>query len=499
MSPREFPRTFGAYEIDRRIAGSATAEVYLARARAMAGFEKHVALKMVATRALDDASVTQRLIEEARLTSRLRHRNIVQVIDLGEVEGRHYIAMEYVDGLDLGKLLDRLKTIGSPPTPVVAAFMVRELCEGLEHAHRAKGDDGRPLRIVHRDVSPSNVLVSFDGEVKLADFGLARSADRPSSTQAGMIRGKYAYLSPEQVRGHAVDARSDAFSATALLYELALGQPPYPEAPLPVLLERVSRGMILDPGSVGRTLPEALTTVLRRGLQADPAQRYASARDLSAALSAFIFAQGGAGSDEVAQLVEIAMGSRQDSVAPLAAILPDQRSDEVTRIEAFADIRARFSGGAPRAVPTTAPAPPEDLNSEAARFFETAPAQSPAFRPGPPRAPQPLPPASTVPVAASPPPTAQSVASAPEALDFPAQDALVPLPVPAPSVPGPAPMEAHVAAPPMRPSSMRAWLLCFVAAFAVLAVLAGAARRRRRAGVRPRPVPTAVRPSEGAR
>ncbi len=365
MSDRDLPRTFGPYEIVRRIAGGGAAEVFLARARSVAGFEKHVALKMVHARNSRDPEATRRLIEEARLTSRLRHRNIVQVIDLGEVEGRHYIAMEYVDGLDLGRLLERLKPIGALPSPIVAAFITREVCEGLEHAHRATDADDQPLRIVHRDVSPPNVLVSYDGEVKLADFGLARATDRPSSTQAGVIKGKYSYLSPEQVRGLAVDARSDVFAAAAVLYELAVGVGPFPDAPLPILLERVSRAVIEDPARLRPELPAAFVAIIRRGLQADPAQRYQTARAFSEALSEFMFAQGVPPEAEVVELIERVAVTRQHSMKPLAPNLPMQLSDEVTRIEPIANIRSRFLS----ATRTARPFVEEPLPSEALSAF----------------------------------------------------------------------------------------------------------------------------------
>jgi serine/threonine protein kinase len=402
LSARDLPRSFGAYEIVRRIAGGGAAEVFLARARSVAGFEKHVALKMVHARLANDPEATRRLIDEARLTSRLRHRNIVQVIDLGEFEGRHYIAMEYVDGIDLAKLIERLKPVHALPSPKVASYITRELCEGLEHAHRATDAEARPLRIVHRDVSPSNVLLSYDGEVKLADFGLARSTDRLSSTQAGVIKGKYPYLSPEQVRGHAVDARSDVFAAAAVLYELALGQPPFPDAPLPLLLERISRGLIEDPARVRPGLPESFLAMLRRGLHPDPAERYQSARDFGEALSAFIFTEGPPPEQELVRLIELVAETRHHQMSPLAANLPTQLSDEVTRIEPFADIRARFASGIrapshPTSDQPPAPPPPEALSA----FFDD-PAPEPA-EPTP-AAPEPLPEPAAVPVPVPQPP-----------------------------------------------------------------------------------------------
>jgi eukaryotic-like serine/threonine-protein kinase len=455
LSARELPRTLGAYEIVRRIAGGGAAEVFLARARSVAGFEKYVALKMVHARLANDPDATRRLIEEARLTSRLRHRNIVQVIDLGEFEGRHFIAMEYVDGIDLGKLIDRLKPLHALPSPKVASFITRELCEGLEHAHRATDADDRPLRIVHRDVSPSNVLLSYDGEVKLADFGLARSTDRPSSTQLGVIKGKYPYLSPEQVRGHAVDARSDLFGAAAVLYELALGQPPFPDAPLPLLLERVSRGLIEDPATVRPGLPESFLALLRRGLHPDPALRYQSARDFGEALSAFIFTEGPPPEQELVRLIELVAETRHHQMSPLAANLPTQLSDEVTRIEPFANIRARFVSGVRAPGPAASVAPPEPPPAALSAFFddpvpETDAPPEPAPQPAPETPPAPPPPL----VAATPAPEPQPALIA-------ARPAYV-----APS------RYAPLTAPPAMPSRRGPWAALAVLALALVAIAA---------------------------
>ncbi|MEZ4394561.1 MAG: protein kinase [Polyangiales bacterium] len=287
----DLPRPFGPYELVRRLANGAVAEVWLARARSVAGFEKTVALKMVHTRLEAEAGVAQLLIEEARLTSRLSHRNITQVIDLGQVDGRHYIAMEFVDGMDLRRLLKRLRAKQLTLSPRVAAFIVREVAEGLEHAHRRVDAEGEPLGIVHRDVSPANILVSFDGEVKLSDFGLARSSARKQATQAGLIKGKYGYMAPEQARSQPLDGRADVFSAAAVLYEPPHGTAPYPDAALPVLLGAGHPRDRLPPERHRGDIPEALLAVLRRGLAAEVSQRFANARALADGLNAWLYTQ----------------------------------------------------------------------------------------------------------------------------------------------------------------------------------------------------------------
>ena len=157
-------------------------DVYLAQARSVAGFQKAVAIKMIRdVQSDEDPDFVRQLVEEANIASRLSHKNVVQVIDLGEIDRQHYIAMEYVDGVDLGWLLSRLGPRKRHVAPRVAAYVMREVCEGLDHAHRMADAEGRPLRIVHRDVTPANILVSFAGEVKLTDFGLAKASLRAAS------------------------------------------------------------------------------------------------------------------------------------------------------------------------------------------------------------------------------------------------------------------------------------------------------------------------------
>lgn len=370
MSDRDLPRPFGPYELVRRLANGAVAEVWLARARSVAGFEKAVALKMVHTRLESEPGVAQLLIEEARLTSRLSHRNIAQVIDLGQVDGRHYIAMEFVDGMDLRRVLKRLRTKEIELSPRVAAFIVREVAEGLEHAHRRVDADGEPLKIVHRDVSPANILVSFDGEVKLSDFGLARSAAKKQATQAGVIKGKYAYMAPEQARSQAVDARADVFSATAVLYELITGASPYPDAALPVLLERVTRGIIDPPERHRGDIPEALLAVLHRGLAPDLNLRFANARALADALNAWLYTQPPSPELELTRVLEAITEGARNVAGPLGALLVEDDSEEITDIEAHKKIRQRIREETGQVEAPPPDPEPEEPEGEARTMFE---------------------------------------------------------------------------------------------------------------------------------
>ncbi len=353
------PRPFGPYELVRRLARGEDAEVFLARARSVAGFEKAVALKMIHPSLGEDPEFARHLVEEANIAARLGHKNIVQVIDLGQINGLHYIAMEYVDGLDLGKLSLRMAAVHAwPLAPRVAAYILREVCEGLDHAHRKTSPDGKPLGIVHRDVSPSNILVSFSGEVKLTDFGLARASLR-AATRAGDTRGRYSYMAPEVVRGAGVDARADVFSAGAVLYELLTGQPAYPSAPADQAIERALSGRYAPPESLRPDLPQALGDILRRAMAADPARRYPTARPLVEDLASFLYTLPPNPEMDLARMLETSTDTSRNVLQPLGALLVDDASDEVTQIETAATIRARILN-TPR---TIAAAPPPPLAS----------------------------------------------------------------------------------------------------------------------------------------
>jgi serine/threonine protein kinase len=214
-------QAFGRYEIVRRIGVGGMGEVYYAYAYGVARTKKPVVVKVLRGEMLSEPGAPEMFVEEGRLSLGLSHSNILQVFDFGKADDRYFMAMEYVDGLHLGEL--RKKSGGKLPAEV-AAFVCMEVCLGLDYAHRLKDDQGQPLHIVHRDVTPSNILISREGEVKLADFGIARAVGRSQHTQAGQIRGKVRYMSPEAARGEPLDHRTDLFSLGAIFFELLTGR-----------------------------------------------------------------------------------------------------------------------------------------------------------------------------------------------------------------------------------------------------------------------------------
>ena len=218
------PIKFGKYLLLERIAVGGMAEVFVAKAFGVEGFERLLAIKKILPTMGEDGEFISMFVDEARIAVQLSHANIVQVLELGKHDDNLYIAMEYISGRDLRQVIERFRKRAQPmPIPQVC-LMVAEVCEALDYAHRKRDARGQPLGIVHRDVSPQNVIVSFEGETKLIDFGIAKAESRLQKTQAGILKGKFSYMSPEQVRGQAVDGRSDIFAAGILLWELICGE-----------------------------------------------------------------------------------------------------------------------------------------------------------------------------------------------------------------------------------------------------------------------------------
>jgi eukaryotic-like serine/threonine-protein kinase len=269
------------YDLLERIAVGGMAEIFRAKAHGAHGFEKILAIKRILPDLARDAEFENRFIAEAKVAVSLTHANVVQIFDFGRFGGSLYIAMEYVDGPDLGRFLKVAAQHGEPVPLGAAMHIAMEMCKGLDVAHAR--------RIVHSDISPSNILLSRAGEVKVADFGIARAAaDKPApgdgAPAAERIMGKWPYMSPEQTRGEPLDARSDLFSAAVVMYELFTGEKLFRGRDVAGIVEAV-RGMAIPAASSRRaSLPPALDEVLARALERDPAQRYPQASDLLRAL-----------------------------------------------------------------------------------------------------------------------------------------------------------------------------------------------------------------------
>ncbi|HEX7840986.1 MAG TPA: serine/threonine-protein kinase, partial [Kofleriaceae bacterium] len=283
-------RQFGPYKLVRQIAVGGMAEIHLAKTGGIAGFEKYVALKMIHPNFAEDEQFIQMLVDEAKIAVQLTHGNIAQTFDLGRVGETYYITMEYVDGADLYKLLRRASEQELEMPLDVCAFVGKEVASALDHAHRKRDHAGKPLGIVHRDVSPQNVLVSYSGEVKLVDFGIAKATMKARQTAVGVIKGKYYYMSPEQAWGDPIDHRSDIFSAGIVLYEMLTGQMLYLEEDLHKLLEMARSAEIRPPSVLRKGVPPQLERIVMHALAKVPGERYQSAGDFATDLERFLHA-----------------------------------------------------------------------------------------------------------------------------------------------------------------------------------------------------------------
>ncbi|HWB75717.1 MAG TPA: protein kinase [Nannocystaceae bacterium] len=274
----------------RRIAGGGMAELYLARLDGPNRFVKPVALKLMHPHLVDTPEFVGMFMREARIAASLQHPQIVQVLDVGESDGEYFLALEYVHGVDLRRVLSEQR---GAPLPLGAALrVVIDIATALHHAHSLCDGSGRPLGIVHRDVSPSNVLIAYDGAVKLTDFGIARMTEQTHVTATGSIKGKPGYMSPEQCLQEHVDGRSDVFALGVVLYELTTGRPAF-AGDMIATMNRVIDGRFTPPGHIVRGYPSALAMIVTRALAPRAEHRYPSAAAFKAALEGFARTQQG--------------------------------------------------------------------------------------------------------------------------------------------------------------------------------------------------------------
>jgi len=270
------------------------AEVFLAKQTGMEGFEKLVVVKRILPQLCSDDAFVKMFLNEARVAARLNHPNVVQIFDLGKLAEQYFIAMEYVHGEDLRDVIRVATDADKRPPLGLACRIVADTLAGLHYAHTRVGTDGKPLGLVHRDVSPQNVLVTFEGTIKLCDFGIAKAtrAIDAAQTQAGLLKGKYAYMSPEQARGQAVDARSDVFCAGILLWELAAWQRLFKRPTEMSTLMAVAEEPVRAPRSVDALIPAELDRLIMKALARNPEERFASAQEMRAALESLIRTSG---------------------------------------------------------------------------------------------------------------------------------------------------------------------------------------------------------------
>ncbi|TNE45158.1 MAG: serine/threonine protein kinase [Deltaproteobacteria bacterium] len=288
--------TLGQYKLLQRIAIGGMAEIFLAEKPGPAGFSRRLAIKRILPHRADDAEFVEMFLNEARLAAMLNHPNIVQIYDLGEVEDTYYIAMEYVDGFDLGQILDKSEERGQSIPPAYVARLISQAAMGLHHAHNYRDPTTHEhLNLVHRDISLPNIMVSRDGIVKLLDFGIAKASNTDSQrdpTQTGVLKGKISYMSPEYLRGERIDGRHDLFALGVVMYELITGQKPFQAKGDVQMLQAILTQPPRDPYAFNASLPHQLVDITMKLLAKDPAERMQSGSEIQSSLENFLYQTG---------------------------------------------------------------------------------------------------------------------------------------------------------------------------------------------------------------
>ncbi|MDY7228569.1 serine/threonine protein kinase [Hyalangium rubrum] len=350
--PKRQPIPFGKYLLLDRINIGGMAEVWRGKAFGAGGFERLVAIKRILPNIAEDEEFITMFIDEAKISVQLTHANIAQIYELGQIASSYFIAMEYIPGKDMRAIFDRCRKKGEPaPIPLVA-YCVSKMCEGLDYAHRKKNGMGQDMNIVHRDISPQNILVSYEGEVKVIDFGIAKAAGKATKTQAGILKGKFGYMSPEQIRGLPLDRRSDVFAIGVCLYEMLTGERLFVGDSDFSVLEKVRKAEVAPPSTYNRKIPENLEKIVLKALARDVDERYQYASELGDDLQRFLITS------------ETIFG-RKDLMQYMKSTFAEDVEREKQRLAEYAGIKppdgmlsaieAGFSGSSPTLPPVSAP------------------------------------------------------------------------------------------------------------------------------------------------
>jgi TonB family protein len=267
------------------------AEVWKARMRGVEGFQKIVAIKKILPHLSDNQDFIEMFVDEAKLAAQLNHNNIIHIYDLGKIQSSYYIAMEYIDGYDLKNILKKAQERDQPLSVEIALFIASKIAAALDYAHRKRDFEDKEMGLVHRDVSPQNVLISEEGDIKLCDFGIAKAASKASHTQAGALKGKLQYMSPEQAWGRNIDKRSDIFALATVLFEMLTARKLFSGDNELSILEQVREARVTPPSQFNEEVTPQIDAIVLKALQKDPANRYQTAgemqRDLDAVLYSF--------------------------------------------------------------------------------------------------------------------------------------------------------------------------------------------------------------------
>lgn len=393
------PVPFGRYTLLAQLATGGMGEIFLARLDGAQGFEKFCVIKKILPTLSSDRAFVDRFVNEAKVLVKLSHGSIAQVLDMGLHEGDPYIALELVDGKDLRRVAARMRDRQLPPPLTFVLYVMSRVLDALAYAHRKRDDEDRELNLVHRDISPQNLLVSYEGEVKVIDFGLAKSTLSQAKTNPSIILGKFLYMSPEQARHQKVDRRSDLYAAGLCLYELIAGKNPFEDVLPGELMNRVANPTIPPLSSIDPLCPSAVSQVVMKALSVDPAQRFQTAEEMRGrVLSALLEIDPSAGPETVSRFMRETFAAEYQAERKQLAGLRDSGRTDGRALEArghkdalgetgvhdLEAVRARTAGlsgtaapGAPARTPSPQPAP-------IAFHRKSAPATARAPEPRPP-------------------------------------------------------------------------------------------------------------------
>jgi serine/threonine-protein kinase len=335
------------YRVVEKLESGGMAEVFRAESEGLQGFRKQVAIKRVLPHLSSKKKFISMFLDEARLSAQLSHSNCVQVFDIGVGDSAYFIVKEFVDGANLKAIIEHIKKTGKDFPVEAAVHISLEICKGLAYAHELTDPNGVPLYIVHRDMSPPNVLITKYGEVKIVDFGLAKANSQLEKSEPGIIKGKFSYLAPEAAMAQEVDARTDIFAVGIILWELLAGQRLFLGDTDFQTVKKVQAAVVPSISKINKKVPPELERIIAKSLARDPAQRYTTARDLGLELSKFMFRHGVPVSTfDIASLVQGAMKERQRHRPMQASIIDKLIEEALLEFTSLTDDKAAPAGGA---------------------------------------------------------------------------------------------------------------------------------------------------------
>lgn len=399
MSITNPPRVqFGKYLLLDRINVGGMAEVWRGKTAGLTGKDQLVAIKRILPSIAEDSEFVAMFIDEAKITVQLTHPNIGQVFELGQISGSYFITMEYIPSKDLRSIFDHSRRLGEPAPTELSCYVVSLMCDALDHAHRKIDHQGRPMNIIHRDVSPQNILITFEGDVKVIDFGIAKAAGRASRTQAGILKGKFAYMSPEQVGQTEIDHRSDIFSIGTCFHEILTSERLFAGDSDFSILDKVRRADVAAPSKINPRVPAEVDRIALRALAREPSARYQFASEMADDLRKYLSSSSAQfGPTQLAQYMAATFSEELEAerarLRRYAEIRVDLQPPE-RKIDSFAIRRANrpSSGGfrAPENPLDSSPAEYETLEGHPLRDPRTDPGLFPdTLRPSPPSSQQP--------------------------------------------------------------------------------------------------------------